>query len=270
MHYFQFNIKSYQSATPHLSNAEDLAYRRLLEHYYDTERPIKATDNPALCRRLRVALPELELVLQEFFDLTDEGWRNSYCDGVISEFHAFTQRQRANGSKGGRGRKADAKPDKPTALPKEPNPEPTINNKPLTINHEPVKKKIAALESPEGVPQSIWTDFLKLRAAKKAPLTATALRGIQREADKARITLSDALSVSCEAGWQGFRADWYAARTNGKTGKVQAESFAAQDLRAKREAWEAMTNRKWPDQDLPSQGRFDVIEAEVTTIRGIS
>ena len=156
----------------------------------------------------------------------------------------------------------------PIATSSPPHTEANANHEPETSNHEPVKKKIAALESPEGVPPSIWSDFLKLRAAKKAPLTATALRGIQREADKARITLSDALAVSCEAGWQSFRADWYAARTNGKTGKPQDVSFAAQDLQAKRDAWEEMTNRKWPEQDLP--GRFDVIEAEVTTIRGIS
>ncbi len=139
MHYFQFNIKSYQAATAHLTNEEDLAYRRLIDYYYDTEKPIKATDNPWLCRRLRVGLPELEVVLKEFFVLTEEGWRNEYCDSVIAQFHAFTERQRANGRKGGRGRKADAKPDKPTALPDKANPKPTINNKPIINTPLPPK-----------------------------------------------------------------------------------------------------------------------------------
>ena len=140
MHYFQFNIKSYQAATAHLTNEEDLAYRRLLDYYYDTEKPIKATDNPWLCRRLRVGLPELESVLKEFFVLTEEGWKNEYCDAVIAQFHAYTERQRANGSKGGRGRKADAKPEKPTALPDKASAKPTINNKPIT-NKPPISPK---------------------------------------------------------------------------------------------------------------------------------
>lgn len=33
--------------------------------------------------------------------------------------------------------------------------------------------------------------------------------GIQREAEKAGITLEEALSTCCERGWQGFKAEWY-------------------------------------------------------------
>jgi uncharacterized protein YdaU (DUF1376 family) len=40
MHYYKFNIADYRSATAHLTNEEDLAYRRLLDMYYDTEVPI--------------------------------------------------------------------------------------------------------------------------------------------------------------------------------------------------------------------------------------
>jgi len=34
MHYYQFNIGDYASHTRHLSDLEDLAYRRLLDAYY--------------------------------------------------------------------------------------------------------------------------------------------------------------------------------------------------------------------------------------------
>ena len=40
MHYYQFNIGDYAKATRHLTNDEDLAYRRLIELYYDTEKPL--------------------------------------------------------------------------------------------------------------------------------------------------------------------------------------------------------------------------------------
>jgi len=61
---------------------------------------------------------------------------------------------------------------------------------------------------PEEVPEAIWCDFQAVRRAKRAPLTATALGGIAREADKAGITLTQALTICAERGWQSFRADW--------------------------------------------------------------
>jgi len=40
MHYYQFNIGDYKSHTEHLSEMEDLTYRRLLDWYYLHETPI--------------------------------------------------------------------------------------------------------------------------------------------------------------------------------------------------------------------------------------
>ena len=74
-------------------------------------------------------------------------------------------------------------------------------------------RKAVTLAKPDGVDDQVWTDFLAIRKAKRSPLSATALAGIGREADKAGITLADALVVCCERGWTGFRADWYATAT---------------------------------------------------------
>lgn len=68
-----------------------------------------------------------------------------------------------------------------------------------------------------GVGRQVAADFIAIRKAKRAPLTATALEGIKREAGKAGITLEDALRTCIERGWHGFRADWYANQpANGK------------------------------------------------------
>lgn len=64
---------------------------------------------------------------------------------------------------------------------------------------------------PEGVSDSVWSDFLAIRKAKRAPLTATALEGIEREATKAGMNLADVLALCCTRGWQGFKADWVAS-----------------------------------------------------------
>lgn len=135
MHYFQFNIGDYIKNTIHLSLMEDLAYRRLLDHYYDSEKPIP-TDIPMVSRKMRLDADIIQTVLNEFFELTPEGYRNHRADLEIASYHEYMAKQKANGSKGGRPKKTQPKP---TA-----NPSQTQNNpkqEPLTINHKPIDKK---------------------------------------------------------------------------------------------------------------------------------
>lgn len=61
---------------------------------------------------------------------------------------------------------------------------------------------------PVDVPDDTWRDFLAHRVAIKAPITQTAIDGIRREADKAKMTLADALREICARGWRGFKAEW--------------------------------------------------------------
>ena len=59
-----------------------------------------------------------------------------------------------------------------------------------------------------GITGQLAEDFLKLRKAKSAPITETALKGFQREAAKAGISLSDAITIAIERNWRGFSASW--------------------------------------------------------------
>lgn len=103
--------------------------------------------------------------------------------------------------------------------------------------NEPKPAKPAGIAQPDGVCQQVWADFLQVRKAKRSPLTATALAGIEREAAKAGIGLQQALEVCCESGWAGFRADWFANRGQGSSGvqnrhqpgRKAASSFAEKD-----------------------------------------
>lgn len=62
----------------------------------------------------------------------------------------------------------------------------------------------------EGVERKHAEDWLKVRSAKRAPLTQTAWDDVKAEAAKAGITPADAVRVSATNSWQGFRATWYA------------------------------------------------------------
>jgi hypothetical protein len=69
-------------------------------------------------------------------------------------------------------------------------------------------KKATGVATPDGVSDSLWQDFKKLRTAKKSPITQTAISGISREAAKAGLSLPTVLEMCCERGWVGFKAEW--------------------------------------------------------------
>jgi uncharacterized protein YdaU (DUF1376 family) len=86
------------------------------------------------------------------------------------------------------------------------------SHKPLANSHKKAKEAPDGAVSIPDVDPKVVADFLKIRKAKRAPLTETALAGIQREATKAGVTLEQALRTCCERGWSGFKADWVGAQ----------------------------------------------------------
>ena len=200
MHYFQFNIGDYKSHTTHLDLLEDLAYRRLLDLYYLHERPLNS-GVASVARQINMREHEnkIQTILEEFFQLTEEGWVNVRADREIQHYHGkIEQASRAGKASAQRrinGRSTDVQP----------------NNKqePITIKQE-TKKKATEVATPEGVSEFVWNDFKAVRKANKAPITQTAMSMIQNEANKIGWTLEQALSECSARGWRGFKADWVA------------------------------------------------------------
>lgn len=70
------------------------------------------------------------------------------------------------------------------------------------------QKGAVALLLAKGIPEDLARDFQAIRKAAKAPLTETALAGIEREASAAGYSLEKALRECCSRGWRGFKAEW--------------------------------------------------------------
>jgi hypothetical protein len=103
-------------------------------------------------------------------------------------------------------------PDTPEAASDEPSR--TINR---TINSSSrARKPVHEVPQPKGVDGGVWRDFKQHRKDKGAPLTETALAGIEREAAKAGWTLEAALIELMQRGWQGFKASWVKEKDNGQ------------------------------------------------------
>ena len=205
MHYFQFHIGDYKSHTHHLTVIEDIAYRRLLDHYYLHEAPIKQRD---IARQIGMRDHEQEVlsVLNEFFVSTDKGFVSARADEEIAKY-----REMVDAGKRGAAKRWLSPPDAPPIPPPNATPIATINQEPLTTNHKPKNTKTVA--PPFGVTDSVWQDWLKLRKEKKAAVTQTALDGIEREAKKAGVSLQTALETCCERGWTGFKSEWMEVKT---------------------------------------------------------
>lgn len=77
----------------------------------------------------------------------------------------------------------------------------------------------------DGVSDELLADWQAVRSAKRAgPLTATAVKGLQREARKAGLTDSEAIEICCTNGWQGFRAAWHQQDTRPAVSRTTANT----------------------------------------------
>jgi uncharacterized protein YdaU (DUF1376 family) len=221
VNYYPFHVGDYVSATRHLSWEEDAAYRRLLDTYYLTEKPLPP--DVRSCCRLVLATTDpqrnaVEVVLLEFFELTDAGWINARADLEISVMRDKQGKQRdkanqrwqeareranavAHAAVMPRHDKSDAAASKmyADAMPPTPTPTPTPKK----------SKSVCAAQAllPDVEPATV-ADWLTVRRAKRSPLTATAVDQLRREAGRAGLSMQEVLILCCARNWVSFRADW--------------------------------------------------------------
>lgn len=160
MHFYDFNIGEYAKKTQHLTNEEDLAYRRALDMYYDTEKPLPTDGLATLSRRLRVDQQALKNVIEEFFP----GGINKHAEEKIAAYYSYIEKQKANGKLGGRPKRTQAKPiDNPALTQAKPNAKPTLttNQEPLTINQEQDIQPSSPPKAPPCKTQEIIDLFTK-------------------------------------------------------------------------------------------------------------
>lgn len=86
----------------------------------------------------------------------------------------------------------------------------TVTNVPLT---ETVTKTVTkTVDTPEGVSETVWQEFVNHRKSKKAQITQTVINDIAKQATIAGWTLEDALKETIVRNWQSFKAEWVAQK----------------------------------------------------------
>jgi uncharacterized protein YdaU (DUF1376 family) len=215
MYYYQFNIGDYQSHTSHLSEIEDLVYRRLLDWYYLHETPIPLNqDEVSRQIRMRSHTESIAIVLQEYFERTDDGWIHHRANKEIAK--AGDKSEKASASAKARWSKKDA-----NALPTQSESNATHNTLPITQDTEhKTQKKATVVATPFGVSDSVWQEFIAHRKSKKARVTQLVIDGISEQARIAGWSLEDALKETIVRNWQSFKADWVKDENLSKTGQM--------------------------------------------------
>lgn len=150
MNFYPFHIGDYVSHTSHLSDAEDLAYRRMIDIYYLSEQPFN--DRSTIARKVRSTIEVVDNILDEFFTLEDDGcWHNKRIDEEIAKYHErLSQASRAG--KASAERRFNARSTTVQL---------TKNQEPLTNNHSigakaPRAKRLDIKELPKD-----WEEFCK-------------------------------------------------------------------------------------------------------------
>lgn len=139
MHYYQFNIGDYSSHTTHLSEMEDLAYRRMLDLYYLREKCLPdSIDEIARLVRMRTHSECIAIVLREFFKLESDGYHHARVDSEILAYQ--DKRNKASKAANSRWNKNN---DLADADALQTDSERNANHKPITNNQETVKDNSA-------------------------------------------------------------------------------------------------------------------------------
>jgi uncharacterized protein YdaU (DUF1376 family) len=88
VNYFEHHIGDYAAATSHLTWDEDMAYTRLLRHYYHNERGIADGEKYRVARTegSKARKAAVDAVLAEFFKLADGVWRQKRAEEVIAAY----------------------------------------------------------------------------------------------------------------------------------------------------------------------------------------
>ena len=202
MHYYQFNIGDYQSHTSHLSEMEDLVYRRLLDWYYLHETPIPLDESEVSRQiRMRSHTESIAIVLREYFDCTEEGWIHHRANKEIAK--ADEKSEKASASAKARWSKKDA-----NALPTLSESNATHNTLPITqdTEHKTQKKAtVVAVVFPDWLPKETWDAFIQMRKRIGKPPTDYAIKLIIAKLERFRANGQDVKQVlekSITSGWQ--------------------------------------------------------------------
>ena len=158
LHYYHHHIGDFIKATARLTDAQSMAYLRLIWMYYDRERPLP-DDIEALAFQLGIDEKTVQLILVSYFRLEDGCWHHTRCDAEIKEYKQLIHKR----SKAGKASAEHRANTSSTPVEQVSDTQPTDvqltnNHEPVTINHIKEKRPRSTRFDLNDVPDD-WIDF---------------------------------------------------------------------------------------------------------------
>ena len=222
MHYYKFNVAGWAKDTSHLSLKEEAIYLRLINFYYDHEKPIPLKTHLVL-RKLRMAdeSETVDIILEEFFTKTKDGWIQNHCEKLIGEYQKMAERNKKNAKLGGRPKinnlekpsgNQDGNQEETESNPKGiPNYKLETNNQELETNNEKPDTKKQIDFAPLAFNSEEIKEFKEIRARKKGAVTQRVVNehGKQFELSRKRgYSNDDILNEWSNRGWTAYKDEW--------------------------------------------------------------
>lgn len=230
MHYYKRNLGDYAKKAGRLSMLQHGSYTLLIDSCYDREQfPTLEEAIDWTWASSKEEREAVEFVLTKFFELLPDGrYVQSRIQEELDAYHknaetnkriAEEREAKRRGEQTKRERSVDEAPP---------------NQEPVTKNHKPLKTKpqAASAKAQEfdfakslielGADENNVASWLKVRKVKKCVNTEEALNGFVREAEKAGLSIADAVLKCAEKSWGGLDADWIKPKAQAVPQRVSA------------------------------------------------
>ena len=190
MPYYQHHIGDFIKATSRLSDAQAMAYLRLIWMYYDSEKPLP-DDVEVLAMQVGSTPHDVNLLLRAFFKLDKDGWRQTRCDQEIADYHAYTEKK-SNAGKASAQRRMNKSLTTAEQVLNECSTDVqlTNNQQPLTTNQQPLTNiEVAKATRPRqaGTPPAPIQEIVDMYNSQLPMLSAvTVVNDSRRRAISAR------------------------------------------------------------------------------------
>lgn len=265
MHYYKRNLGDYAKKAGRLTMLQHGAYTLLIDSCYDRE--VFPTLEQAIewtWASTEAEIDAVKFVLNRFFILDKDG-----CfvqDRILQEllqYHANADTNKRIAIEREAKRKGKSTNREQFVNEAPPNQEPlTINQEPRTS--KPKRDSATVVACPSDVAEQVWSDWLSLRKAKKAAVTATVVDGARAEAAKLNWPLEKFLIEWCTRGSQGLKAEWIADKQN------QTETVYQRSMRLKMEEAVPSIAKRAPEPYQDASDYFRTIDMQSQKVIEVS
>ena len=263
MKFYPHHISDFNNSTRHLTRVERSVYRDAIEHYYDTELPL-ITNLDKLSKRLLCFVDDeknaLIDILDEFFEISDDGYFHIRCDEEITKYRANIGAKARAGIASAEARRKKSEELRKKATGVKSRSTGVHNQEPITNNQEPIIKTLDQSSIDPELFEQFWRSGIRKVNKKKTLALFNNL--LKKQTDAASFTEILILDVKARlnSNQLGFAEMHPTTYLNGERWE-DAINHRLPALAERKTTFENLTDRSWADSIIPPKQIGVIYEA---------